>query len=230
LSGAWSAVDLTAHVKAEARLGKSCTTLALVPGDDSKNTVLIESRESQARQPALVFTRDLLAARISFCPAKSMPPEGHLADNGQAFGLRDNGLIYGWNVDNSEFVRDRGESKYKKDKPAKTQDRRYDFLAYMDSDKMKSPVFWEMAAPNGSYSVRVVAGDSTRYDSIFGISVEGVTAIDGIPDAQRRWLEATVRVNVVDGRLTVAGTRGSSNNKLSFIEVTEAESLFTQRK
>ncbi len=230
LSGAWYELDLTAYVKAEAQEGRRCMALALVPGDDSRNSVLIESRESQERQPTLVLTRELLAARISFCPANATPPEGYLADNGQAFGVREHGFTYGWNADISEFVRDRGESKYKKDKPVKTQDRRYDFLAYMDSDKMKSPAFWEMALPNGSYSVRIVAGDSTRYDSIFGINVEGVTAIDGIPDALHRWLEATVRVNVVDGRLTVAGTGTSSNNKLSFLEVTENESLFTQTK
>jgi hypothetical protein len=75
-----------------------------------------------------------------------------------------------------------------------------------------------------------VAGDSTKYDSIFGLAVEGVLAIDGVPDSQRRWLEGTVRVNVADGRLTVSGTPGSSNNKVSFLEITESQSLISQTK
>ena len=174
VSGAWYEVDLTAYAKTQLGEGKAMMVLALAPGDDSRNSVLIEARESQSMGPALVFRRKLVAARISFCPATAATPEGYFPDHGHVFGTRGNGFTYGWSSDNTEFVRDRAENKYKKDKPTKTPDRRYDFLAYMDNEKMQAPVSWELSVPNGSYNVRVVAGDSTKYDSIFGISVEGV--------------------------------------------------------
>lgn len=230
ISGAWYELDVTAYCHAQSQQGKRALAFALVPADDSRNALVIQSRESQARPPVLSFTRNLVSTCISFCPATKAAPEGCLADNGLAFGARDNGFTYGWNMDSAEFVRDRAESKYRKDKPQKGPDRRYDFLIYMDNEKMKSSISWEMAVPNGAYNVRVVAGDSTKYDSIYGIAVEDVTAVDGIPDSQRRWIEGTAKVIVTDGRLTVAGTKSSSNNKLCFIEVTETQDLLTQSK
>jgi hypothetical protein len=35
-------------------------------------------------------------------------------------------------------------------------------------------------------------------------------------------------VNVVDGRLTIGNAPGSSNNKISFIEINEVENLISQ--
>jgi hypothetical protein len=230
ISGAWYELDVTAYCHAQSQQGKRALGFALVPADDSRNALLIQSRESRSRPPVLAFSRNLVSARISFCPSTKTPPDDCLADNGLAFGSRENGFTYGWNVDSSEFVRDRAESKYKKDKPQKGTDRRYDFLIYMDNEKMKSPIFWEMAVPNGAYNVHVVAGDSTKYDSIYGITVEDVAAVDGIPDSQHRWIEGTAKVIVTDGRLTIAGTKSSSNNKLCFIEVVETEDLLTQTK
>jgi hypothetical protein len=230
LSGAWHELDVTAHVKAQALLGRTLFGVAVLPGDDSRNTVTLEARENPSRPPSLVFTRQPFSARISFCPAGRVPPEGYIADNGLVFGNRGPAGTFGWNTDISTFVRDRAEGKYKKDRPVKTLDRRYDFLAYMDNEKMESPAFWEMAVPNGSYDVQVVAGDPTKYDSIFGLMVEGVVAIDGVPDSKRRWLDGTVRVTVSDGRLTVRGTPTSSNNKISFIEITETETPTNQTK
>lgn len=231
LSGAWYEVDVTSFVKPAAVAGETQVTLALIPGEESKNRLVIHSRENPLKKPELVFSRAPLAAKISFIPPKASPPPGYLPDRGEPFGFHTNGQFYGWNMDNRAYMRDRNEAQYKRDKnpPIKAPDRRYDFVAYMDNEKMKSPVTWEMGLPNGSYKVRVVAGDSFRYDSIFGLSVEGVKVIDGVPDANRRWLEGTVTVNVHDGRLSIGHLPGSSNNKLCFIEVTEVENLLAQK-
>jgi RHS repeat-associated protein len=78
---------------------------------------------------------------------------------------------------------------------------------------------WEVAVPNGVYTVRLVAGDPSYYDSVYRIDVEGVRAVDGTPTSTTRWLEGTVVVTVSDGRLTVSNAAGASNNKLSFIEI-----------
>jgi hypothetical protein len=229
LSGAWYEVDVTAYVKAEAAAGHPTAFFALVPGEESKQRITIQSRESAQKRPDLVFIRQPIAVRVSFLPANSTPPMGHLADHGEVFGPRPNGLIYGWNEDNTEYVRDRTESRYRRDKnpPIKTSDHRYDFMAYMDNEKMKAPLIWEMGLPEGSYKVRIVAGDSFKYDSIFGITAEQIKVIDGVPDTKNRWLEATISLGVTDGRLTIGHAPGSSNNKLCFIEVTEIENSLT---
>lgn len=233
LSGAWYEFDVTEHVKREAARGRTSVTLALLPGDDSRNKITIQTRENEQKKPELIFTRPLLSAKISFLPEKIDPSSGYLADHGAAFGERGNGLSYGWSADNTEFMRDRAESKYQRDKKnpsVKAQDRRYDFFAYMDYEKMKAPVSWELAVPNGNYQVRLVAGDAQRYDSIFNLLVEGTAIIDAVPDTKTRWFDKTATVSVSDGRLTVSNGPGSSNNKISFIEVSELENLLTQSR
>ena len=109
-------------------------------------------------------------------------------------------------------------------------DRRYDFFAYMDYEKMTAPVSWELAVPNGRYQVRLVAGDAQRYDSIFNLLVEGTVIMDAVPDAKTRWFDKTATVSVSDGRLTISNGPSSSNNKLTLIEVTELENLLTQSR
>jgi hypothetical protein len=227
LSGAWYEVDVTAYALEEAMLGREAVTFALVPGDESRNRVAVQAHESAQKKPELVFTRHPLSFRVSFIPTNAVPPLGYYADQGHAFSSHTNGFTYGWSADNRDFMRDRSKDKGVK---AKAPDRRYDFMAYMDYEKMKAPVSWELALPNGEYRVRIVAGDLQRYDSIFGISAENVTVVDGVPDANKRWLEGTANVTVSDGRLTIGNTTGSSNNKLCFIEVTEVETLLTQTK
>ena len=227
LSGTWYELDVTAHVLAEVAAGRQAVAFALVPADE-RTKVTFHSRDSAVKKPELAFTRSLISAQISFCPTNATPPEGYIADNGDSFGPRTSGFIFGWNTNNRDFVRDRTEGRYKKDKPVKTADRRYDFLAYMDNEKMKSPAFWEMAVPNGTYRVHIVAGDSTKYDSIYGITAEGVIAIEGVPDTHKRWFDSTVTVNVVDGRLTIGNAPTSTNNKITFIEIHEVENLLTQ--
>jgi hypothetical protein len=227
LSGAWYELDVTAYAQREAALGRKAICLALVAAEE-KRKVTIPTREASSKKPELLFARAPIGVQISFCPTNAIVPDGFIGDHGDEFALRPSGFIFGWNSDNRAFMRNRAENKYKKDKPVQTIDRRYDYLAYMDNEKMKTSSFWEMAVPNGTYRVRIVAGDSTRYDSIFGITVENVVAIEGLPDTKKRWFDSTVTVNVVDGRLTIGNAPGSSNNKISFIEINEVENLISQ--
>ena len=74
--------------------------------------------------------------------------------------------------------------------------------------------------PNGSYRVRVVAGDPGYFDSVFRINVEGVLTVSGTPTSATRWIEGTQVVNVTDGRITVQTGAGSTNNKICFVEIT----------
>ena len=97
-------------------------------------------------------------------------PSDYLPDGGAVYGDRGNGYIYGWNADNSANARDR-------DAP-NSPDQRYDTFTHMQ--KPSNPnASWEIAVPNGTYTVRVVAGGPTGYSdaTTFKINVENVLAL-----------------------------------------------------
>lgn len=153
-------------------------------------------------------SRRLLAAsfQINFQPDGVPVPDGYRVDTGAAYGVRANGLTYGWNADNRANTRDRNA----------TSDQRYDTLNHMQRG---GSFRWEIAVPNGSYSVRVVAGDPSFFDGYFHINIENVKAIDAAPASNRRFIEGSVTVEVKDGRLTISNGSRAINNKISFVEI-----------
>ncbi|MBY0523281.1 MAG: fibronectin type III domain-containing protein [Gemmataceae bacterium] len=164
----------------------------------------IQSNQVTATPRAPAF-----AARINFTTATGEGVNGYLADSGLVFGARGNGLSYGWNADFRGAARDRDA--------ANSIDERYDSLIHMTAATAR----WEIAVPNGTYQVRIAAGDPSFINSVYKLNVEGVLAIDGTPTSQRRWIEGVVTVQVSDGRLTVSNATGAVNNKINFIEVTQ---------
>jgi hypothetical protein len=161
---------------------------------------------------AIVRTQpSVFSARINFTTAGGEVYAGYVKDVGLVYGNRGGGLTYGWNLDNTVNARDRDA--------ANSPDERYDSLNHLQ--KPDNPnAFWELAVPNGTYSVRLVAGDPGNFDSVYRVLVEGVLAIDGTPTGSTLWFEGTVPVLVADGRLTVSNAAGGSNNKINFIDVT----------
>jgi hypothetical protein len=152
----------------------------------------------------------VLSVNVNFQPAGVTVPAGYLADTGSTFAARGNGQSYGWNLNNAATSRDRNA--------ASSPDQRYDTLQHLQ--KPENPnARWELAVPNGSYRVRIVAGDAGHFDSRFRIAAEGVIALDGTPTSATRWLDNTVTVTVSDGRLTITNAANASNNKICFIEV-----------
>jgi glucose/arabinose dehydrogenase len=149
--------------------------------------------------------------RINFQPASAPIPAGYLPDGGLVYGSRGNGQTYGWTADNTAQMRDRNSTR--------SPDQRYDTLAYMQRPANPDAV-WEIAVSNGTYLVRVVAGDPSYYDGLFRISAEGVLVVNGTPTTSARWVEGTSTVTVADGRLTIRNGTGASNNKICFLEIT----------
>ena len=149
-----------------------------------------------------------LDLKINFQPAASPPPQGYLVDAGLVFGDRGGGLFYGWDLDNRRATRDRNN-------PA-SPDQRYDTLTHTQSYGVRT---WELALPNGEYSVRIVAGDPSAYDSVYALNAEVVLVTSGRATGSRHWFDGTQTVVVADGRLTVSNAPGSRNNKIAFIEV-----------
>jgi hypothetical protein len=142
---------------------------------------------------------------VNFQPAGAPVPAGYQEDSGLAFGDRGNGLRYGWSSDKTAGARDRDS--------AASPDQRYDTLLHMGGGT------WEAELPNGSYRVRVVAGDPAYGDVVSRTLVEGAVAIDGQTSAGQLWLEGTVDVTVADGRLTVSDVSGGATNKICFVDI-----------
>ena len=126
--------------------------------------------------------------------------------------FRSNGQVFGWNIDNSGNMRDRDSSS--------SPDELHDSLGQMQRSSNPNAT-WEIAVPNGTYSVHLIAGDPLYFDSVYKINVEGVLGINGVPSATSHWLENTLQVTVTDGRLTISNAAGSSNNKIDEIDISQ---------
>lgn len=156
--------------------------------------------ESQHNQP--------LNVKINFQPLSAVTPEGFLPDHGDAFGVREQGYVYGWNRDNRPHARER----IKNDSPGVI----FNTLNHMQKN---GDYAWEIEAAPQEYRVRVVAGDPAFTDSVIRIEVEGVVVVEGIPTLEEPWVEGNAFVMVSDGRLTVNSAAGAVNNKINFIEI-----------
>ena len=148
---------------------------------------------------------------INFQPAASPVPAGYLADGGLVYANRGNGQSYGWTIVNTAQTRDRNASN--------SPDQRYDTLTHLQKPENPDAV-WEIAVINGTYRVRIVAGDASNTDSVFRTTAEGTLVVNGTPTTTTRWIEGTATVTVTDGRLTIRSGAGASNNKICFIEIT----------
>src|SRR5688500_10649013 len=127
------------------------------------------------------------SANINFQPAGAAVPAGYRADTGLVYGVRAPGLTYGWNADNQAGTRDHNAPN--------SPDQRYDTLNHLQ--KPHNPdARWEIAVPNGPYTVKLAAGDPLYYDGFYKINVEGLRAIDAAPSETARWITRTVKVNV----------------------------------
>jgi hypothetical protein len=151
----------------------------------------------------------VFSANVNFEPSGAAVPTGYAADTGAVYGAQAGGLTYGWNIDDSVNTRDRNS--------ASSPDQRYDTLIHME--RTGSATVWELAVPNGRYTVHVVIGDSDNIDSVYKVNVEGVLTVSGTPTAAAHWVEGTSVVTVSDGRLTITNGTGSSNDKLDYVDV-----------
>jgi hypothetical protein len=150
------------------------------------------------------------AQRINFQPANAAVPAGYLADAGAVFGVHGNGERYGWNTSNAGQGRDRNA--------ANSPDQRYDTFELMQAPTSPSAV-WELLVPNGTYTVRVVAGDPIGSTGSYRIDVDGVEVVSGTPTLSTHWFDGTASVTVSDNRLTVTSGSGAVNNKICFIDI-----------
>ena len=186
------------------------------------------------------------AVRVDFTTPAGDLAAGYLRDFGQAYGPRTgatqgSGLTYGWKDQVTENDldlsvggttpgngRDRGTSQ---------PDMKLDSFMHMQSADVSGTfngtvarAFWELALPNGEYTVTVGVGDPAPQPSdpeIHQINLENTSLINlftpsGAAGAATRHATATKTVSVTDGALTVDAI-GGRNTKISYIDVVPVE-------
>jgi hypothetical protein len=148
------------------------------------------------------------AWHINFQPEGAALPPGYLADYGDTFADRANGLRYGWNFDLRAQARDRNAPT--------SPDQRYDTLIFMEPETAAT---WEVEVPNGIYQVHLAAGDATDLAGVYRIGVENVLTVHGTPSPAAPFVEGVTVVRVEDGRLTIKGQSGSFRNRVCFVDI-----------
>jgi poly(3-hydroxybutyrate) depolymerase/PKD repeat protein len=209
LSYAWSFGDGSTATGAS-------TTHAYAAAGTYDASVIVTDGKGGSVSSAVTVTVNMpgpSGVKINFQTAASDTPAGYLADSGAAFADRGNGFSYGWNADNALAARDRNA--------ANSPDQRYDTLIHMQKPENPSAT-WEIAVLNGTYTVRVVCGDPSYFDSVYKVSVEGVLTVNATPTSTVKWFEGTQTVTVADGRLTISSASGSANNKICLVEISSS--------
>jgi N-acetylneuraminic acid mutarotase len=160
--------------------------------------------EALERRRLLAFALD-----VNFQPSGASTPAGYVADTGATYASRGNGYTYGWNQSASTAMRDRNSGL--------SIDQRFDTLVHT---QLYGDRTWELAIPNGSYSVRIVGGDASFTDSNIRIAAENVIIADGQLSSAQHWVDGTEIVTVADGKLTISNASGAVNNKICFLQIT----------
>ncbi len=158
-------------------------------------------------RPERLKARQLLAGDpilINFQLGGTPVPAGYFADTGLVYANRGNGYSYGWNLDHTDFARDRDA----------LADQRLDTLIHFHAGGL-----WEIGVPAGLYDVKVSIGDATS-TSINTLNVEGNEFWDAEGLLANQFLNDTQVVNITDGRLTLdQGNLPDKSTKINYIEI-----------
>lgn len=173
--------------------------------------------------------------KINFSDASTTPPAGYLRDSGQSYGDRGGGNTYGWVTPGTTTPL--SLSSNGRNRNIGGVSTLQNTFMHMQADDIagnfsgtKAEGWWEIAVPNGVYSVTVSVGDANQTDSIHRLHVEAALAINdfapsGSGGSPSMFQTGTALVNVQDGRLTVGGSYGptsGTNTKINYIEILSA--------
>jgi len=172
--------------------------------------VKIETLENRRLLAATPFAPFAVSINFQTLTDATVPPN-YRADIGAPYGLKRNGLTYGWSSNVSAGAVDR-------DNPI-SPDERYDAFVPLTAGQT-----WQIRVPEpGTYWVRVVAGDASALSSAVRISAEHVIVTEGKTTTQQRWLDGRTTVAVTDGALTLEAAAGSVDNRLCFVQVVRTD-------
>ncbi len=171
-----------------------------------KARVTDESGATSVSSPIKLTVTSAFAARINFQPEGVTPPVGYHIDDGETYAARTGVLSYGWNVDHRLNARHRAAGNFD--------------LHLATLVQLQAGGKWEIAVPDGSYSVTVGIGDSD-YTSIHTLHVEGVSLWAAEIQAAGRFVRRTRTVKVSDGKLTLDhGSGAFEATRINYIHVT----------
>ncbi|MEP3372053.1 malectin domain-containing carbohydrate-binding protein, partial [Maribacter dokdonensis] len=174
---------------------------------------------------------------INFSLPEDVPPTGYLVDSGLGFADRGNSYSYGWLTTNGQTALDLSENA--RNREVGSVDVLQNTLIHMQYGDVNNGAgtngvltegIWEMAVPNGNYTVSVGVGDPS-VDSNSNdipnhtINVEGINIIDGYTPtgtvgSATRFTSGTTTVTVSDGRLTIDAS-GGHNTKINSLTILE---------
>ena len=158
-------------------------------------------------EPRVLFA---FSAQVNFQPPSTPVPAGYAPDTGQPFGPKMDGLSYGWGGPNVGAM-DRNMNT----SPGQRQD------TFNVIRTVGGAAVWEIAVPNGTYRVDVMAGDPTTTGDVYRVTAEGVTVLSGGQSSAARWVNGSGTVTVADGRLTVRSGQGIA--KINSIAVVQQQ-------
>ncbi|UZO79516.1 Ig-like domain-containing protein [Aquimarina sp. ERC-38] len=176
--------------------------------------------------------------KINFATLSDNTREDYLLDAGLAFGLKENGLTYGWLS---------GQDSIPKDFTRNTRNRNLenvDFLRntlihmqYGDvggSNGLREEGFWEIEIANGVYQVMVNVGDpffdNPGTEPSHTLNAEGISLVSnqtpiGPQASNSRLFSGGSLVEVLDGKLTI-DAKGGFNTKLNTLEIVRISPFF----
>jgi hypothetical protein len=179
--------------------------------------------------------------KVNFGTETAPLPTGYLRDFGQAYGSRSgadqgSGLSYGWV--NATTGQPEARTATGRDRDLNA-DQRLDTFMHMQYQQQGNPNCtvnncntgsWELAVPDGSYEVTAAVGDpKTNQDpEAHQLRAEGSTMFGtpfvptGADGSAGHHSQATVVVEVTDGRLTLDAV-GGTNTKVDYVEVTPVD-------
>jgi N-acetylneuraminic acid mutarotase len=172
------------------------------------------------------------SANIDFRPETSPAVEFTRSDLGRPFGLRGNGLTYGWSRDLEDVgdMIDRDSTRNvvplvdaKCRCAVHGRDNRYDTFAQVTPGDE-----WSIEVPNGTYAVALVMGDPDRTDPEgdgvrHRFSVNGIDTAFAVPIASYPWGEAVAFTTVNDGRVRVRAAGDAVGATLLHLRVAQVD-------
>lgn len=160
-----------------------------------------------ARAVEPLEARTLLSAfqvSINFQPATATTPSGYLADTGAFYGDRGNGYTYGWSGGKLPAItRYQHAAKASRNGP----DTSYDTFALLYPTGRGSD--WQIAVPNGEYTVQVVTGSPIVFPAAYRVQVNGSLVVDGRATQNDQWVTGSDEITVVNGMISVTTMRGA---------------------
>ncbi|MEO2048890.1 MAG: PQQ-dependent sugar dehydrogenase [Pirellulales bacterium] len=155
----------------------------------------------------ILESRQLLAGDtilINFQLTGAPQPTRYLADSGDVFGARSEGLFYGWSSNHTDVSRERGLHA----------DQRLDTLIHFHQGQN-----WELQLPSGLYEVTVGIGDA-EHPSTHTLNVESANYWNSVALSANQFLVQTQQLTVSDGRLTLnQGPAGEKATRIDYLQV-----------